>query len=663
MDPRPSYPPYAVKDLSQLAVELPKNSIKPWRSLGRIPVLEAKAMKKDIISFLQRYSSLRHRTDRIPSSVERERVAVLFVGDDEHSFCKSEAFKALKQSVQDSGILFVDTEFASRKTLEQFGCGQQAASGTIDLVQLGSLSGHAALIQVNYDCREAHKCVCDEDCPMGKCILNNLQHKPWEYQESSKNYGVSVPSEVVGWLTDEGIIKVQSQIVATEGSYGDIDRLELLLGVRIPSFVELQNLTVAWYPQRELVCRQSGCSDREFYSRHLFNQHVDERHGGVVPKKSGNNFLAKMLGVVPADEHYKKMMGRPVWDVERRKKFSLWTSALRYYDISDVLVPAAFLLQIGVDIVEKERVTCSTTNVIPYLRQMLLLYKNEPSLVGKRNGAPLEKICPFLDWSGFSYRNIRKSECGSFPWRPGMELPSGLSVRGPIIARNLRQLAMEIMVDVYTLGLDLEDLREDYRPPWINSDRLSVAKRVWNYKPKNEAPRKVRVHQENVNRRFGYLEERSRKRKAEDFPLETDKRARMKPNHKQTRPVYFGRCFVCGSTHHNKDGCKSREVCRYPLCSHAQRRHSTIVCDALHAICGVCRFRGHVPKDHNHFDLVSLIKIAIAWAPEGLFTSLPILSGDPAFWRQPDNEEVSYDVFNRTERFKFYEKNQMKETE
>jgi hypothetical protein len=60
---------------------------------------------------------------------------------------------------------------------------------------------------------------------------------------------------------------------------------------------------------------------------------------------------------------------------------------------------------------------------------------------------------------------------------------------------------------------------------------------------------------------------------------------------------------------------------------------------------------------------VSLIKIAIAWAPEGLFTSLPILSGDPAFWRQPDNEEVSYDVFNRTERFKFYEKNQMKETE
>ena len=387
---------------------------------------------------------------------------------------------------------------------------------------------------------------------------------------------------------------------------------------------------------------------------------MEERHGGVSPKKSGNNFLAKMLGVVPADEHYKKLIGRPVWDVERRKKFSLWPAALRYYDLSDVLVPAAFLLQIGVDIVSKERATCSTTNVVPYLRQMLLLYKNEPSLVVKRRDAPMEKNCPFRDWSGFNYRDVHNSECGSFPWRPGMKLPSDVRVRGPIIARNLRQLAVEIVSDVYTLGINMEDLREDYRPHWDNEDRLDVAKGVWIHNPSHETPKKVKVRSENVYRRFGYLEERSRKRKAEEESVKSNKRSRMKPNHRLTRPVYFGHCFVCGSSQHNKLDCKSRAVCQYPLCTQKYRSHNTIVCDALHAICSVCRLRGHDARDHEHFDLVSLIKIAIVWAPKGLFTSLPILSADPTFWRQADNEEMSYDAFNRMGRFNFYEKNQMK---
>jgi hypothetical protein len=54
---------------------------------------------------------------------------------------------------------------------------------------------------------------------------------------------------------------------------------------------------------------------------------------------------------------------------------------------------------------------------------------------------------------------------------------------------------------------------------------------------------------------------------------------------------------------------------------------------------------------------VSLLKISNAWAPAGLFTSLPILSVDPAFWRQPTNEEMAYDSFNQVGRFKYFEKN------
>jgi len=63
-----------------------------------------------------------------------------------------------------------------------------------------------------------------------------------------------------------------------------------------------------------------------------------------------------------------------------------------------------------------------------------------------------------------------------------------------------------------TLGIDMEDLREDYRPHWDNEDRLDVAKGVWIHNPSHETPKKVKVRSENVYRRFGYLEERSRKR-------------------------------------------------------------------------------------------------------------------------------------------------------
>ena len=656
MENRPSYPDYAVKDLFELNVGVPKGS-KEWRAPGHITSQQAIHLRDDIAAFLKRFSDLSDSSKQISRHYESQRVATLFIGDKEQDFLKSEAFMSLRKSVMDFGVLFIDTEFTDGETLKKFGCQQQVSSGTIDLIQLGGISGHAALLQVRYDCREIHGCVCDKNCLVGKCKLNDLRHKPWESQHLFKNYGVPVPEEIITWLKDDSILKVQSGIVNTDGSYGDIERLELLLGVKIKGFVELQNLTVAWFPQRDTVCRQQGCEKKDFKHLPLLDQHVDDVHGGNVQKRSGNSFLAEMLDVVRADVHYKKVMKKPIWRVDRRKPYSRWPAALKFYDLSDVLVPAMFLLQVGVDVVMKERATCSATNIIPYLRQVLLLYKNEPSLVIHRKESPPGKYFPFRDWSGYGCEDIHLSEAGAFPWRPGMNLPSGIKIDGQIISRNLRQLASELTADVYRLGLGFEDLAEEYRPPSRLADRLWVAKRNWRSQPFCEAP-PCNSGRSLQRGRFQYIQHRAdtRKRRAQEIPRES-KRPRTTPNHKMTRPVYYGHCFRCGAADHTKENCREDLRCLYPLCTNPQRRHDVRVCDALHTICGLCRFRGHNHDDHKKFDLVSLLKISNAWAPAGLFTSLPVLSADPAFWRQPTNEEMAYDSFNQVGRFKYFEKN------
>lgn len=655
-DQPPLFPSYAVGDTEELNVGVPIGS-KDWRVLGRLTIDGADKLREDIVRYLKSYSNLSDARKQLPRQQEEERVATLFVGDNEAKFLESKAFKAMSESVCRFGVLFLDTEFVDAETLKSFGCRQEVSSGTVEIVQLGSLSGHSALLQVNYDCRDAHGCVCDKRCKVGKCDLNILSHKAWQYRDSFKTYGVKVPTEVITWLEDPSIIKVQSGIVNTDGSYGDLERLQMLLGIKVCSYVELQNLTLAWFPQRTTVCNHQGC-DQEFGFPSLLDQHMDDAHGGSHQKRSGNGFLAERMGIVRADHHYRKILKSPIWSANRRKPFNRWPAALKFYDLSDVMVPAVFLLKIGIEVTKLERATCSSTSIVPYLRQVLLLYKDEPSLVVKRRGAPAGKCIPFRDWSGYNCDDIIHSEAKSFPWRPGFNSPSGFRVEGPIISRNLRQLASELIADVYKLGLEFEDLDSEYRPPLKFANRLSAAKDNWMKEPVCEAPAEQKSKSNLQLHRFEYVQGRaeSRKRKREEGS-KMSKRPRYTPNHKMTRPVYFGHCFRCGAADHGKKRCQIELKCLYPLCSTPSREHDTRVCDTLHNICGACRLRGHKIEDHLRFDLVSLIKLAVAWAPVGLLTSLPILAQERSFWRQPSNEEFHFDPFNQVGRFRYYEKN------
>ena len=603
--------------------------------MGWMDTKQAKRWRDETKSFLGLYSSLSNVNRHVPRACEEKRIATPFVGDSEDKFLNSPAFQALRQSVLDFGVLFVDTEFASKRSLEKLGCRQAVASGTIDLVQIGGLTGHVALIQVNYDCRDLHGCVCDKNCAPGKCKLNIIRHEAWEFQSSFKNYGAGIPQEVIDWFRDKSVFKVQfkvqSNVIRTDGAYGDLDRLENLLGIKIPCFVELQNVTLAWYPQTDKASTQ---------------------------RKSSISFLAERLGIKPADKHYEALTGRKIWSVERRKPYQQWVAALRFYDISDVLVPAVFLLQVGLDIVGKEKATCSATNIAPYLRQALMIFKDEPSLAVGRKNIPAGKYCPFKDWYGFDHSNVELSDAGSFPWRPGMKLPSGVEVPGPVIIRNLRQLALQLLMDPFPSCGGLEEIAEPYRPPPHYVNRLDMAREIWTDHPVCEAPVKHSADSTLTPGRFVPIETNAirRKRRADQLPYQP-KRQRLEPNHKFTKPIFYGRCFHCGSSAHTKDVCKDERKCLYPLCSNPGRRHNTRVCDALHEICGVCRFRGHQASCHREFDLVSLLRIAVAWAPAGLFTSLPILSMDQEFWRQPSNEEFSYDPYNRLGSGGFYKKN------
>ena len=159
----------------------------------------------------------------MPTNSETYRVATLFIGDNVNTFLTSPAFLALRRDVADFGILFIDTEFTDANTLKSMGCSQRAGPGTMDLFVLGGMSGAVALLQVQYDCRQAHKCHCLDACGSKSCPSVVSSHAPWEHGDLFHNYGVSVPEIVVDWLKDTSVLKVQSQVIRTDGCLGDID--------------------------------------------------------------------------------------------------------------------------------------------------------------------------------------------------------------------------------------------------------------------------------------------------------------------------------------------------------------------------------------------------------------------------------------------------------
>ena len=92
MDQRPSYPPYAVQDLGGLKAHVPPwlgergiDGVRSWKTPGYLNSRQAEDHINKIKTFLQGYVNIR-RPVPPPDGYEENRVATLFVGDDEDKF-------------------------------------------------------------------------------------------------------------------------------------------------------------------------------------------------------------------------------------------------------------------------------------------------------------------------------------------------------------------------------------------------------------------------------------------------------------------------------------------------------------------------------------------------------------------------------------------------
>ena len=589
-----------------------------WKSFGRLSAEEAKDKFFQIKLFLRNIT-----LKRIQEKESCPQIATLSVGEKEEDFIRSTAFQEVRKSVQESGVLVIDAKFTNGQYLKSICCNFPFSSG-IDLFQFGGLSGHVCFIKVPYDCSALHKCNCRTPSKGEKCEAKNVPHKPFECSDDFQNHGPRIPKEVLGWLEDDAIIKVQSNIRRIGPVSGLLDRLEKVLGLCLKSFVELRNITYLWYNKQYTKCNVRDCpqkgmdfKDQDQFDLHMYQWHDQTYEEGIF-SRSGNSFLAKELGLVPGEEFIRSHWGSDIWKADRRKPFQSRSNLLTYSDICDILVPAAFLLQIGNKIVIIENVACFNTNIYPYLRQMLLVLKNVPCLVGPKRGTSggHEKDVRF--WNGVEIQDIYSlAHSEQIPWRPGLESNgenTALSVKGEVISKNLRQLAAEIFNDAYAVGIDFQDLTERLRP------NVPGVKCQENVSRINKPMCKASLNAKSSSRRKNGEHTR-------EYVTEI-KIPKLTPNHEMASPILYGRCTKCGSSEHKTHSCTTQSRCLYPLCPISRRSHDTSVCEVLHSICSACRLRGHKITHHETMDLVSLIKIAEAWAPMDVFASLSHLEND-----------------------------------
>ena len=132
-----------------------------WKTLGTITKHESEEIIDTIRSRLNKYAD---RKSGLIKSQPDPQLVVLFQPGDPDNVRSSAVYRRLLLTVEETGVLFVDTEFTDQATLKKLGCRAETAPGTIDLVQLGDLRGNNVFIRTLYDCRDAHICPCEPIC-------------------------------------------------------------------------------------------------------------------------------------------------------------------------------------------------------------------------------------------------------------------------------------------------------------------------------------------------------------------------------------------------------------------------------------------------------------------------------------------------------------------
>ena len=457
-----------------------------WRNLRRMNRRAAEQAADKI------YGRLRSYIYEERNGVERKRpskakfnddIGVLFDRKRADTFVALPTFNRLVREVHETGILILDTEGPDADTIKRIGCKQKNAQWSVYLCQFSSLFGTSIFVRPEHDCRDLHKCQCGhspgrcpvedkcrcdpdvyEECPMGMCPKRSSAMTELDHIQLSQTHGCLLPKEIIALLLDPAIIKVQSNITGSTTNPGDLEKLEEMLKIKIPSWVELQNLFAMRYPSRSNHC--TVCTE-DFFDEDEKELHDEQVHGGNRNAKSGISELARKFGL-PAGDAELKVDGMASWRSPRHKPYTLWTARQKYYDALDVMLPAAFLLKLAVEVTKCEPSTGPYTSVMPYLRQVLLLFKNEPSHTVLRPDSPPGKYWPWKDtFVNFDGDSVLLSLDHNFPWHPACPV-QGRTLRGPLVVRNLRQLSIALMDDAYRVTCDPTMVAEEFRPPPVD---------------------------------------------------------------------------------------------------------------------------------------------------------------------------------------------------
>ena len=193
-------------------------------------------------------------------------------------------------------------------------------------------------------CPVREKCKCNRSHMIGKCQERDNATTEEFHHNNLKIHGAPIPEELIELLKDPHVIKAQSNIVGLAKAPGDIDKLQKMLDISIPSFLEIQNLVHVRFP---------------------------------TEAKCGMDSLQALMQLMPGSKALREE-GRKCWQSPRGFPWTMWSSRMVYYDAADVMTPALFLLYLGKEMMTLEH-TSDEANALPYIRELCLQYLNEPS--------------------------------------------------------------------------------------------------------------------------------------------------------------------------------------------------------------------------------------------------------------------------------------------
>lgn len=601
METRPSRHPPAVRNRTEENV--PRQ---PWTknlenqdlSLKELPVYTMEMVEQLI-------GNLKHFTQNfLHLNIDDVNSKVLCISKDDllEDVAQHPVFMNFKKTVEKTGVLIADTECPSQSRLKHLNIPVSAGLGLVEVLQLGDLKGNILIIQILQDCREGHVgCKCPYECSKtyekqkngihtytSSCPTDRGQHAEWGHRSSLKIHGFQeLPEFVREWLNRKSIFVVQSSVACHSGKYEDKERIDRLLGTNTTSWVELQNIHAMFLgtsPTKCDLCQED--LDLGEHRNHVVSQHGVKAY--MNKRKCGNGRLFQMFGLQDPVKNFGSEF--KIFKMARHEPFSTWPRELLNYDSGDILIVALTLWQVTIDMMKIQGLP-STASVLEYMRYILHILKNEPSLTTL---SAKDRVWPFQFFR-------KRNEMGCIEKLPGKipaYLPGGPTLDIPYPVRNIRQVVTDMADD-------------QYYPPFRHSN-ISPKYRIQIYDP---------IEIAKATRRF-----------MSDWLDANENGKRIDFND------------ISNTISRSKLACLNKEQCFYGLCD-SKALHNIKLCPTLHHLCQACGTRGHQEDNHKTYTPIELKNIFDLYCSWGLYTCLPLLCHVEEFKHTLNEFHLSFGYF------------------